>query len=294
MFPSWKERSALPTRKVSQTLIRTVTGIVLLAVFVACMCFSVSSVLFFTAVGCIACWEIANALHAMQIRCSPWPSMILLVLISVSMLFRPLLELPDALMLAMIALGIDVISVLAYALFHKVKFENVLGTLALFLYPMVFFLLFAYVGSKELVQRIPIIAVVIVSASLCDIAAYFIGRWLGKHKMAPKVSPKKTIEGSVAGLIFGTLSGFGLYFALNPLLGDAQFPLALYLIASFLCSVAGEIGDLCASMLKRQADVKDYGKILPGHGGIMDRADSFVFALPVALLCFELYLAFVK
>ena len=109
--------------------------------------------------------------------------------------------------------------------------------------------------------------------------------------MAPTISPKKTIEGSIAGLLFGTLSGVGVYFALQPVI---KLPLPLYLIASLLCSVAGEIGDLCASMIKRQANIKDYGKVLPGHGGIMDRCDSFVFALPVALLCFELYFTFVQ
>ena len=277
----------MQTRNVSQTLIRTITGIILLIIFAACMSFRISSVLFFMTAGCIACWEVANALHAMQVRCSPWPPMILLVLLSVAMLLR----LPTA--WSLIALGIDVILVLAYALFHRVEYQNVLGTLSLFLYPMLFFLLFAYVGEMELKHRLPILAVVIVSASICDIAAYFIGRWLGKHKMAPEISPKKTIEGSVAGLLFGTLSGIGIYFALRPLIGD-ELPMLLYLVASFLCSVAGEVGDLCASMIKRQANIKDYGKILPGHGGIMDRADSFVFALPVALLCFELYYAFLQ
>ena len=259
----------MQTRNVSQTLIRTITGIILLIVFAACMSFRISSVLFFMTAGCIACWEVANALHAMQVRCSPWPPMILLVLLSVAMLLR----LPTA--WSLIALGIDVILVLAYALFHRVEYQNVLGTLALFLYPMLFFLLFAYVGEMELKHRLPILAVVIVSASICDIAAYF------------------TIEGSVAGLLFGTLSGIGIYFALRPLIGD-ELPMLLYLVASFLCSVAGEVGDLCASMIKRQANIKDYGKILPGHGGIMDRADSFVFALPIALLCFELYYAFLQ
>lgn len=278
----------MQTRKVSQTLIRTITGVILAGIFVACVYFGrVSSVLFFASLGCIACWEMANALHAMEIRCSPWPSMILLVVLSAAML----LELPTA--WSIIALSIDVTLVLAYALFHTVGYRNVLGTLALMLYPMLFFLLFAFVGEMESDHRLPILAVVIVSASLCDIGAYFFGRWLGRHKLAPEISPKKTIEGSVAGLIFGTASGVGIYFALRPLLG-VELPMLLYLVASFLCSVAGEVGDLCASMIKRQANIKDYGNILPGHGGIMDRADSFVFALPVALLCFELYYAFIK
>ena len=278
----------MQTRKVPQTLIRTITGVILAAVFLACVYFgSVSSVLFFTVLGVIACWEVARALRAMQIHCSYWPSCILLVILSAAML----LKLPTA--WSIIALSIDVTLVLAYALFFKVEYQNVLGTLALMLYPMLFFVLFCYVGEMPRELRLPIFAVVIVSAGFCDIGAYFIGRWFGKHKMAPEISPKKTIEGSVAGLVVGTASGVGIYFGLRPLLG-VELPLVLYLVAAFLCSVAGEIGDLCASMIKRQANIKDYSNILPGHGGIMDRADSFVFALPVALLCFELYYQFLQ
>ncbi len=270
----------------NSTLIRAITAVILIAVFVLCMGLGrYTAVLFFTSLGCIACWEMANALHQMQIRCSPWPSSILLVLLSAALLMK----LPIA--WSIIALALSVIAVLAYALFHKVGYENVLGTLAIFLYPMLFFVLFAYVGEMELDKRLPILAVIIVSASLCDMGAYFVGRKFGKHKLAPEVSPKKTIEGSVAGLVCGTLSGIPVYFALRSM---TPVPLYLYVIVSLLCSVSGEVGDLCASMIKRQAGIKDYSNLLPGHGGVLDRADSFVFALPVALLCFELFFVLSK
>jgi len=275
----------LPTRKVSQTLIRTITGILLALVFLACIYLGeVSSILFFLVAGVIACFEMAHALQATEIHCSPWPSSLLLIVLSAAALF----DLPTT--WSIIAIGIDVILVLSYALFKKVAYKDVLGTLAITLYPMLFFLLFINVGRMPRMHRLPIMGVVIIGASLCDIAAYFIGRFFGKHKMAPEISPKKTVEGSVAGIVFGTLSGIGTYWLMRAL--GIDLPIALFVIASFFCSVAGEVGDLCASMIKRQAGVKDYGKILPGHGGIMDRADSFVFAMPVALLCFELFFAF--
>ena len=263
------------------TLIRSVTALILLAVFIACIALGrYTAVLFFAALGCIACWEMGNALHQMQIRSSPWPACILLVLLDTALLAG----LPIS--WSIIALGLTVLAVLAYALFFHVGYENVLGTLAIILYPMLFFLLFAYVGEMELDHRLPILSVVIVSASACDIAAYFFGRALGKHKLAPSISPKKTVEGAIAGLAGGTLSGVAIYFALRPVI---VLPLSLYLASSLLCAAVGQLGDLCASMIKRQANLKDYGSLLPGHGGVLDRADSFVFALPVALLCFELY-----
>ena len=275
-----KEHSPLQIQK-SSTLTRTITGVILVLVFGACVALGrYTSVAFFAAFGCIACVELANALHVMKIRSSPWPACILLVLICAALL----LKLPSA--WSIIALAVMVLAVLMYALFFKVEYENVLGTLSIILYPMLSFLLFAYVGEMELNHRVPILSVVAFAANLCDIGAYFIGRWVGKHKLAPEISPKKTIEGSVGGMIVGTLSGILLYFVLKPIV---ELPLALYLVSCFLCSAAGEIGDLCASMIKRQANIKDYGKLLPGHGGVMDRFDSMAFALPIALLSFELY-----
>ena len=216
----------MPTRKVSQTLIRTITGVLLAIVFLGCIYFGeISSVLFFMVAGVIACWEMARALQSMGIHCSPWPSCLLLAALSAAVLF----DLPTT--WSIIAIGIDVILVLGYALFKKVAYRDVLGTLAITLYPMLFFLLFINVGKMPRTHRLPILGVVVVAASICDIAAYFIGRFLGKHKMAPEISPKKTIEGSVSGLVFGTLSGIGIYFLMRAL--GIELPMALYLVASF-------------------------------------------------------------
>lgn len=107
-----------------------------------------------------------------------------------------------------------------------------------------------------------------------DTGAYFIGSALGKTKLAPRLSPKKTIEGAAGGLVVGTLSGvlFGLFF---------QLPLFWLVGTGILTSFAGQVGDLFASFLKRIAGVKDSGRFLPGHGGVLDRFDSALFSLPV-------------
>src|SRR5205085_2916447 len=108
-----------------------------------------------------------------------------------------------------------------------------------------------------------------------DTFAYLVGRKLGRHKLAPQTSPKKTVEGSIAGLIFSMLASY-LYcrfFLPDVLLKDS-------LIIGALVGIAGQIGDLCESLLKRSVDVEDSGSIIPGHGGMLDRIDSLLFGAP--------------
>jgi phosphatidate cytidylyltransferase len=108
-----------------------------------------------------------------------------------------------------------------------------------------------------------------------DSAAYYGGRAFGRHLLAPKVSPKKTIEGAVAGLAGSVITGTALGVWL---LGEPWLRLAGI---SALTAVVGQTGDLAESVLKRSAGVKDSSSILPGHGGILDRLDSLLFATPV-------------
>lgn len=115
---------------------------------------------------------------------------------------------------------------------------------------------------------------------LTDSGAYIFGRQFGKHKLAPKVSPNKTIEGSVLGTIFATviLAIYLLFFHVGY---DNYYMMVL---ATLLLSIFGQFGDLIESALKRYYGVKDSGKILPGHGGILDRFDSMLMVMPALYL----------
>jgi len=119
---------------------------------------------------------------------------------------------------------------------------------------------------------------------LSDTGAYGIGKWLGRHKLIPAISPGKTIEGSIGGLFFGTLGGIAIKYAFLPGLAIAHV-----IILGCLLGVVGQISDLGESLLKRDAGVKDSGNLIPGHGGIFDRCDSMIFTAPV----FYYYLRFV-
>ena len=115
-------------------------------------------------------------------------------------------------------------------------------------------------------------------AWIADTGAYFTGVAFGKHKLCPEISLKKTIEGFVGGIVTT-----GIVFAAAFSIYNGEFKLltaALDFAIGAVCGVIGTVGDLSASMVKRQIGFKDYGKIMPGHGGLMDRFDSVLFVLP--------------
>jgi len=117
-----------------------------------------------------------------------------------------------------------------------------------------------------------------------DTAAYFVGRQWGKHKLAPLISPNKTLEGSVAGLGAGFGIGLLMYSLIPALPGLDPAALTFWCL---LTAAAGQAGDLIESALKRWAEVKDSGTIIPGHGGILDRFDSLLLAVPIAYLMLQ-------
>ena len=114
----------------------------------------------------------------------------------------------------------------------------------------------------------------------CDTCAYCVGMLIGKHKMAPRLSPKKSVEGGVGGVLGAALLGALFSLAMNQWGGADVDPL-LYAVICGAGGIISQIGDLAASAIKRNHDVKDYGKLIPGHGGILDRFDSVIFTAPV-------------
>ena len=123
---------------------------------------------------------------------------------------------------------------------------------------------------------------VFIGAWLTDIFAYFCGRAFGKHKLIPEVSPKKTVEGSIGGIVFCIL-GTMLYGFVYSLIFKSEVDYILLAVCGAVSSVFSQIGDLIMSMVKRKYNIKDYGKVFPGHGGVLDRFDS-ILAVSIALL----------
>ncbi len=125
-----------------------------------------------------------------------------------------------------------------------------------------------------------IVWLVFLSSWGCDTCAYCVGVLFGRHKMAPKLSPKKSVEGGIGGIAGAALLGALFALAMNQWGGADAAPLQYAII----CAAGGmisQVGDLAASAIKRNHDIKDYGKLIPGHGGILDRFDSVIFTAPV-------------
>ena len=130
-------------------------------------------------------------------------------------------------------------------------------------------------------------------AWIADGGAYFAGTFFGKHKLCPEISPKKTWEGFFGGLVsaivFAILLGFGYELWDKIFTGEQHFTVNVLVlgIIAVVCTFLGVLGDLVASLLKRQCGVKDFGNILPGHGGIMDRFDSVLFVAPFVYIAIQ-------
>lgn len=114
-------------------------------------------------------------------------------------------------------------------------------------------------------------------AIFTDSFAYVVGMNFGKHKLCPKISPKKSIEGAIGGLVFGVIFSIILYFIYTKF-NIIDFTLIDCIIMAIISSILCQIGDLTASMVKRHFDVKDYGNLIPGHGGVLDRIDGMLFS----------------
>jgi phosphatidate cytidylyltransferase len=163
--------------------------------------------------------------------------------------------------------------------FPKYQAQEIMSAFFGFIYAPVMFS-FIYL-TRELPNGVYIVWMIFVSSWICDTCAYVSGMLFGKHKLAPKLSPKKSVEGAVGGIAGSALVG-GLYghFIVEKVV-EGQEITWIFVIISVVGAIISQIGDLAASAIKRNHEIKDYGRLIPGHGGIMDRFDSVIFTAPM-------------
>lgn len=186
----------------------------------------------------------------------------------------------NMLLLACILLTLLVFMVAYVMQFPKYRCEKAFTAFFAFVYAPVM-LSFMYL-TRELPKGIFLVWLVFASSWLSDTFAYFFGRALGKHKLAPVLSPKKSIEGSIGG-IFGAAvisAVYGLILYKTGAMDNSNI-IWIFAIIGAAGSVISQIGDLVASGIKRDHNIKDYSHLIPGHGGIMDRFDSTIVTAPI-------------
>jgi len=129
-----------------------------------------------------------------------------------------------------------------------------------------------------------VIVLVFLVSWACDTGAYFTGMLFGKHKLIPEISPKKTVEGAIGGIVIATLAYLLYGFVLDKLIPEMSVNYIFLGVCGLLLSIFSQLGDLVASLIKREYGVKDYGRIFPGHGGVMDRFDSTISVSTVLMI----------
>ena len=145
-----------------------------------------------------------------------------------------------------------------------------------------------YTGKLILETAIPLC--IIFSIWINDTMAYLVGSFIGKTPLT-KISPKKTWEGTLGGIILCVIAmGFLFPLLMGKDLGESSVSTAVWFVIPALCAIFGTFGDLFESKLKRMADVKDSGSFMPGHGGFLDRFDSLLFAVPAVWVYVQLFL----
>ena len=275
-YPSFSYICTPHLHVMKELLIRSASGLVLAAVLLGCVCVSPFAyallLLFIIAVGTFEMSRLTQMSsitgivvgEALSLSFFALPALVALQVVAPRWLLLEMLIAMMPFLYALFSVKHDAKSIFTY-LFASLTFLSLPSSLMLFMYRED---LFGGVAGPGLI----VLIFCLLWAN--DIFAYLTGKLLGKHKLFPRISPGKTIEGSLGGLVFTVIAMvvFAHYAEWLPIVDGIGM--------AAIAVVFGTLGDLSESMLKRQAGVKDSGKLIPGHGGILDRFDSVMFSVP--------------
>ncbi len=259
---------------------RVISVAVLLAVVIACLPWMYSRVGIFCIAGILCAWEYAQCLREKGISITRW------VLLTYMLMMYFLTVTRCGLMTYIAWFCVAIFLSLFSGILHRdVSGQGAVYTVSALSYPCFPFALLMIISVSD--RWLQTLGLACFSTWLCDAFALFGGKWWGKHKIAPDVSPNKTVEGCITGAAASLLGGVLVFFLSK--MFDSPLPLWLCLITAFVSSTLGQIGDLAESLLKRYLGVKDFSDLIPGHGGMFDRADSLIFSIPTAYFCLYLF-----
>ncbi|ABQ05625.1 phosphatidate cytidylyltransferase [Flavobacterium johnsoniae] len=290
----------------NETLKRTISGAVYIALLLTSILFSTESfILLFGIFLIITIYEFSNIVNLNKVFSILFGTLLYSIVILIShynkqtaaylnQTFQSNISLEtniqqlDLVLLAItLVVSIKCIIFLFYDSVQKVsissKYLYLLGYITL---PFIFIVKISF-GTNDYNPKIILGLFVLIWTN--DTFAYLVGKSMGKHKLFERVSPKKTIEGFVGGMIFAAFAGFLIskfYIQPNPAFSSKS--ILIWTIIALIVSIFGTIGDLIESKFKRIAGVKDSGSIMPGHGGILDRLDSVIFVAPIIFLFYQI------
>ncbi|HMM32792.1 MAG TPA: CDP-archaeol synthase [Clostridia bacterium] len=261
---------------------RIVVGVLLAALFVAVLYFSgIVQGVALTLFALLSVHEMGGVYRAKGVSPFLWSAYAFAALFYAA---RAFLGAPAQIALFFLC----VFAVFAERVFNKNRnTQDTLLSLAVFVYPLALYaILIENVANPDYAFSRTAMFLMFAGPLLGDTFAYFFGTFFGKRKLCPHLSPNKTVAGSIGGLVGGIVGGLLSYYV--QLLFHGAFPLHHMLILGLLMGATGQIGDLFASSVKRWAQVKDFGRIFPGHGGTLDRLDSVLMCAPMAYVYFSL------
>lgn len=266
---------------------RIISGTLCVVVLVAVLCFYQTLVLEATlsVLSAIAVYELLSADGFREHK----PFLYLSVAAAAIMPYSSCLKLEAA----VIAVFLIAVVILLLRFHSKISFEKICFLVVSTLGVSLSFLCILLLRNEFSKNGLIYILIIFGGAWFADTGAYFTGRFFGKHKLSPVISPKKTVEGAVGGVIANILLIDLMAFVYTKICAGFDISVSVnYIELSILAALvafAGMAGDLIASVIKRQIGIKDYGNIIPGHGGIMDRFDSILFTAPTVFLITRIF-----
>ena len=261
---------------------RIISGIVVVALLVLMLVansfWSPIAVIFLSVLAALASYEMLHNTGAVKSKAVLTSAIAYSALVQYA--YADILPVPPVILTAAYALVIALLALRYHSNFER---ETVFASLSM---PILFSYSFSTIQTLLNGEGFGLVYIVLLLnfSSIADCFAYFTGVAFGKHKLAPVISPKKTIEGAVGGVIGSVIGTVVICLIFNNILTGAKPNMLLLCLITPLMVVVGIVGDLFTSQIKRSYGIKDYGKLIPGHGGVIDRMDSVLFCAPVLLL----------
>ena len=276
--------------KRAKTIKRTITGVIALPILAVILIFANTIVMdIFTAI--IACISMYEYFHCFKSTDKGNPSQYLGYIWCTLIAFTHFVD--DRLLTNILVAVIPISLVILFAELVLAKGKKTIKDIGITMigicYIPMMLIYLSLVRNMELDDGLNgriLIWFVLIASWGSDVFAYFIGRHFGKHKLT-KISPNKTVEGAVAGVVGAILLGIIFAVLCNTLWGEGINYLLIGCIMALL-SIVGQIGDLAASSIKRYCEIKDFSELIPGHGGMLDRIDSIIFVLPFSIIFFSI------